>query len=144
MRNSIALAAIAALTVTAAGCKRGKGEADCKAAANAYATLLRESVEQDNKNDEKKKSQALSLIPTLKDEMAKTCERDKWPASQRACFANAKIKGDLERCMAARAPAAETEPAPDPAAQPEPGKTPPAGEAPPPAEAEDDKDKGGE
>lgn len=102
MKLSIALAAV--LTVTAAaGCKRGKGEADCKAAANAYATVLRASVEEENRSAEKK-SQVLSLIPTLKDEMAKTCERDKWPAAQRACFAAAKVKSDLERCMA-RSPA---------------------------------------
>jgi hypothetical protein len=107
MKLTIALAAAAALTVTTSACKGGKGEADCKAAANAYATVLRASVQQDSKSEEKK-AQALSIIPTLKDEMIKTCEREKWPAQQRACFATAKIKGDLERCMA-RAPAAEAE-----------------------------------
>jgi hypothetical protein len=133
MKISIALAVIAAVTVTASGCKRGKGEADCKAAANAYANLLRETVESENKNPEKK-AQALSVIPTLKDEMAKTCERDKWPASQRACFAAAKIKGDLERCMSARAPAPETEPEAAPATptpEPDPAATAPTDETKP-------------
>ena len=126
--SSIAIAAV--LTVAASGCKRGKGEADCKAAANAYATVLRAEVEKGDKSKEKK-AQALSLIPTFKDEMIKSCERDKWPAAQRACFATAKVKGDLERC-ASRSPADVGE-----------AKAPPEGAgAPPAAEGEPAKPEG--
>lgn len=127
MKISIALAAAAVLTMTASGCKRGKGETDCKAAANAYASVLRAEVEQGDKSADKKQ-QALSLIPTFKDEMIKACERDKWPAAQRACFAAARVKGDLERCTARAPSPAEA----DGKAPPAEGGTPPAeGEAPP-------------
>lgn len=125
MRTRIALAL--ALTVSvflSAGCKRGKKEADCNAAASNYATLLREQVERDSATSEEQKEQALSLMSQLKEDMAKSCEKQKWNEKTRECIATAKAQQDLERCMPKKeqAPAAGT-----PSGE---GKSPPEGDTP--------------
>jgi hypothetical protein len=114
--------AILAITVLASvgGCK-GKNQApDCKAAASTYAQLVKDQIDSDNKDDESKRAQALSLIPSLKEEMAKTCEKKGWSETTRACIKNAKAAADLPHCMPKKQDEAE---------QPAPGNAPaPGGE----------------
>ena len=101
MRTPLVLVAAVTLTASllASGCKGGKKKADCNAAASNYATLLREQIERDSTTDEKQKEQALSLMSQLKEDMAKSCEAQKWNETIRDCIANAKAQADLERCM---------------------------------------------
>jgi len=105
--------AILAITVLASvgGCK-GKNQApDCKAAASTYAQLVKDQIDSDNKDDESKRAQALSLIPSLKEEMAKTCEKKGWSETTRACIKHAKVGADLPHYMPKKQDEAE-EPAP--------------------------------
>jgi small lipoprotein (TIGR04454 family) len=104
----------------AVACK-GKSDApDCKAAASSYAQLVKDQIDRDSKDDESRRAQALSLIPSLKEEMARTCEKNKWTETTRACIKNAKTAADLPHCMPKKpeseAPAApaETTPAEQP------------------------------
>ena len=65
-----------------------------------------------------KRAQALSLIPSLKEEMAKTCEKKGWSEATRACIKNARAAADLPHCMPKKpeeaAPAAPAAPAGEP------------------------------
>ena len=94
-RSALVVLVLAAL----AGCKKGNEAPDCKAAANRYASLVKQQVDRDNAGDESKKAQALSLIPSLKEEMVQACKKDKWTDEIRRCIAEAKDAPDLPRCM---------------------------------------------
>jgi apolipoprotein N-acyltransferase len=123
LRSLLMAGALAALS-GAPGCKKKSDVPDCKAAASTYAQLVKEQIDRDTKDDESRRAQALSLIPSLKEEMAKACEKQKWSPATRTCIKNAQAAGDLPRCMPKKP---ESEPAapvtPDTAA---PGSTPPA------------------
>ena len=89
-----------ALALCGAIACKGKSDApDCKAAASTYATLVKQQIDRDNKDDESRRAQALSLIPSLKEEMAKACEKNAWSEATRACIKDAKDAADLPRCM---------------------------------------------
>ena len=123
------------------GCGKKSDAPDCKAAASTYATLVKQQIDRDTEGGddaESRRAQALSLIPSLKDEMAKACEKNKWSEGTRTCIKNAKAAADLPHCMpkkpedkaAAAEPgeapaAAPTDPAPSDPAPAEPGKTAP-------------------
>lgn len=97
-------------------CNKKSDAPDCKAAASTYATLVKQQIDRDTESggDESRRAQALSLIPSLKDEMAKACERNKWTEGTRICIKNAKAAADLPHCMPKKPdekPAAEPAPA---------------------------------
>ncbi len=117
----------------ATACKKKSDAPDCKAAASTYAELVKEQIDRDTggKDGESRRAQALSLIPSLKEQMAKACEKNKWSEGTRICIKDARAAADLPHCMpkksegAAEAPAepaaaADEEPAP--AEQPKPGE----------------------
>ena len=131
MRSLLVL--VFALTGGALACSKKSDAPDCKAAASTYATLVKQQIDSDTEGGaeaESRRAQALSLVPSLKDEMAKACEKNKWTEGTRICIRNARAAADLPHCMpkkpedkpddkAGDEPAA---PAPDPAAG-EPAKT---------------------
>src|SRR5690606_4671748 len=90
--------ALAVAACAAAACKGGDRAPDCKAAPGAYAGLVKRQVEIDQASDPKTKARALSLIPQLKDEMARTCQEASWSDETRRCITGAKSLPDLERC----------------------------------------------
>ena len=98
MRTSSLLLLIAG-ALGLSGCGRGDRAPDCKAAANAYASLLAKQVDLDHAGDEARKAEALSLIPSLKQEMTNACEKATWSEESRRCIVAAKGMPDLERCM---------------------------------------------
>lgn len=114
----------------AIACKKKSDAPDCKAAASTYAALVKEQIDRDTASGadaESRRAQALSLIPSLKEEMSKACEKNAWSEGTRTCIKNAKAAADLPHCMPKKA---ESKP-PEPAATPgqAPGKAPaPAGE----------------
>ena len=95
---------------------------DCKAAASTYAQLVKDQIDRDNKDDESKRAQALSLIPSLKEEMAKTCEKKGWSEATRACIKNARAAADLPHCMPKKPEEAQpAAPVPAPTGEPKTG-----------------------
>lgn len=107
LRSLLMAGALAALPATAA-CKKKSDVPDCKAAASTYAQLVKEQIDRDTKDEESRRAQALSLIPSLKEEMAKACEKNKWSPATRTCIKSAQSAADLPRCMPKEP---ETEPA---------------------------------
>ena len=113
----------------AIACNKKSDAPDCKAAASTYAALVKDQIDHDTegKDSEGRRAQALSLIPSLKEEMAKACEKNKWNERTRICIKDAKAASDLPHCMPKKpdsAAAAPAEGAPDPAPAPaEPPKT---------------------
>lgn len=110
---------LAIFVLSIAGACKGKNQApDCKAAASTYAQLVKDQIDHDTQDDETKRAQALSLIPSLKEEMAKTCEKKGWSEATRACIKNARAAADLPHCMPKKpeeaAPAAPAAPAGEP------------------------------
>ena len=129
MRTSSLLLLLAG-AIGLSGCGRGDRAPDCKAAANAYAALLAEQIDLDHAGDEARKAAALSLIPSLKQEMTSACEKATWSEESRRCIVAAKGMPDLERCMP-NVPLEGGSPEPAaPAAAPEGGAPAPAGGAP--------------
>lgn len=120
----------------ATACKKKSDAPDCKAAASTYAALVKEQIDRDTggKDAEGRRAQALSLIPSLKEEMAKACEKDKWSEGTRICIKEAKAAADLPHCMPkksegeAEKPATPAEPAAAPDQQPAPADQPKPGE----------------
>jgi len=104
-------------------CKKKSDAPDCKAAASTYAALVKEQIDRDHEGskDETRKAQALSLIPSLKEEMAKACEKNGWSEGTRACIKNAKAATDLPHCMPKKPEKPESAPGSAPAS---PGQTP--------------------
>ena len=100
MRSLLVL--VFALTGGALACSKKSDAPDCKAAASTYATLVKQQIDSDTEGGaeaESRRAQALSLIPSLKDEMAKACEKNKWTEGTRICIKNAKAAADLPHCM---------------------------------------------
>ncbi len=95
-----------------AACNKKSDAPDCKAAASTYATLVKEQIDRDHEatKDETRKAQALSLIPSLKEEMAKACEKNHWSEGTRACIKNAKAASDLPHCMPKKPEKSESAP----------------------------------
>lgn len=113
----------------AIACKKKSDAPDCKAAASTYAALVKEQIDHDTTSGpdaESRRAQALSLIPSLKEEMAAACKKNAWSEGTRACIKNAKAAADLPHCMPKKA---ESEPPAPPAAADQ-----AAGEAPTPAQ----------
>ena len=127
MRSLLVL--VFALTGGALACSKKSDAPDCKAAASTYATLVKQQIDSDTEGGaeaESRRAQALSLIPSLKDEMAKACEKNKWTEGTRICIKNAKAAADLPHCMPKKP---EDKPDDKPAAPaPEPEPEPAAGE----------------
>jgi hypothetical protein len=112
-------------------CNKKSDAPDCKAAASSYAALVKQQIDRDTAagdDAENRRAQALSLIPSLKDEMVKACEKNKWSEGTRLCIRNARAAADLPHCMpkkpeeAASAPATQ-EGAPAAPAPADPGKS---------------------
>jgi hypothetical protein len=139
LQRAIAGLALAIAAVSAPGCKGGKKAPDCKGAASAFAELIKRQVDADTATDPTRRAQALSLIPTFKEEMAKECEKKNWPESTRRCIAQAKDQGDLAHCMPAQpgssAPTAQPAPSAAPPAPAGAGQAPAPGTTAPPAAA---------
>ena len=117
----------------ATACKKKSDAPDCKAAASTYAALVKEQIDHDTggKDTDGRRAQALSLIPSLKEEMAKACEKNKWTEGTRICIKDAKAAADLPHCMPKKAEAAAETPAEPPAApdqEPAPADQPKPGE----------------
>lgn len=114
----------------AIACKKKSDAPDCKAAASTYAALVKEQIDRDSAagaDSESRRAQALSLIPSLKEEMTKACEKNGWSEGTRACIKNAKAAADLPHCMPKKPETAPSTPgaAPDqPAAEPPPAEQP--------------------
>ncbi len=117
------------------GCAKKSDAPDCKAAASTYAALVKQQIDRDTTagdDAESRRAQALSLIPSLKDGMAKACAKDKWTDGTRICIKNAKAAADLPHCMpkkpedkAAAQPGEEPAAAPSDPAPAEPDKSAP-------------------
>jgi hypothetical protein len=103
----------------ATGCKKKSDAPDCKAAASTYASLVKQQIDRDTKDDESRRAQALSLIPSLKEEMAVACEKNRWSETTRACIKNAKDAADLPHCMPKKPETEPAAPAPEPAQEPD-------------------------
>ena len=118
----------------AIACKNKSDAPDCKAAASTYAALVKEQIDRDTAagaDGESRRAQALSLIPSLKEEMTKACEKNGWSEGTRACIKNAKAAADLPHCMPKKPETAPSTPgtAPDqPAEEPPPAEQPKTGE----------------
>ena len=110
----------------ATACKKKSDAPDCKAAASTYAALVKEQIDRDTggKDVDGRRAQALSLIPSLKEEMAKACEKNKWTEGTRICIKDAKAAADLPHCMPKKPEEAAAAPAQEPAPpeQPKPGE----------------------
>ena len=114
----------------AIACKKKSDAPDCKAAASTYAALVKEQIDRDTASGpdgESRRAQALSLIPSLKEEMATACEKNKWSEGTRTCIRNAKAAADLPHCMPKKAESAAPADAP-PDKAPAPAEAPQTGE----------------
>lgn len=114
----------------AIACNKKSEAPDCKAAASTYAALVKEQIDRDTASGpegESRRAQALSLIPSLKEEMSKACEKNKWSEGTRACIKDAKAAADLPHCMPKKAETAAPADAP-PDQAPAPAGEPPTGE----------------
>lgn len=98
MRSLVVLGIVGVLWALPA-CKGGKKDPDCKAAAKNYAHLLIEQIERDNPSEGERRAKAMSLVPSLKDQMIQSCEDAKWDKVVRRCLAEAKRQEDMRRCM---------------------------------------------
>ena len=117
----------------AIACKKKSDAPDCKAAASTYAALVKEQIDRDTASGpdaESRRAQALSLIPSLKEEMSKACEKNAWSEGTRTCIRDAKAAADLPHCMPKKPESAPPEAAAGsaPAPEPAPAEKPQTGE----------------
>jgi hypothetical protein len=91
--------ALAALAVTAAGCKRG-GAASCDAVGARFLALAHQDLDATADLDAASRRGLSGLLAPMRDSMVRACREDRWAVDARTCFIGATDVAALRACEA--------------------------------------------